>query len=136
MDRTILDLITFVNTANDFLGKHPAESKFAYALRKVVKQCAKVHNEYQEELTELGVEHCAVDKDGVILREADGSLRFTKEGLKKRNVAQKALVEKPRTVTPYLAKDVPVDITGAQREAFAGFVLPEDADIEPEGEAA
>lgn len=137
MTTTYRDLFQFLNLASVWLAAHPAESKFRYALRKVVKQGERFSGEYQERLEEITIEHCATDpKTQVILKQvlkdARGNERvdyeFTKEGLKKRNEARKALFESAIEVNPFVATDVPPDLTEDEREAFAGFVLPPRVD--------
>jgi len=69
----------------------------------------------------------------VILKDQHGQIAFTKDGLRARNKARKALFDSEVTIEPYYAKDVP-ELTDAEREAFIGFVLREDASISQESE--
>jgi hypothetical protein len=122
---TYRDLVAFLNAAQPWLVAHPEDRKFRYALRKMVKQAERLWASYTEQSEDLDIEHCAVDKDGVIRKDERGQVAFTKEGLRKRNAARKALFEADAGVVPFLATDVPAELTEAEREAFAGFVLPD-----------
>ena len=131
--KTFQDILVFFNAAGPWLEKHKADSKFAYAVKKVHKQCKARWDSYSEQVEDIDIEHCAVDeKTGVILKDERAGLQFTKEGIKKRNAARRALFLSDAGVTPFLGKNPPADLTDAERDAFAGFVLPElDEDEEP-----
>lgn len=123
--KTIREIVTFINVGSPYVEKHPRENKLRYALKKTLKAAGKLWDGYNEQVEDLDIEHCATDKDGVIRLDANGHKEFTKEGLKKRNAARKVLFETAVEFTPYLAKDIPEDLTEGERDAFAGFVLPE-----------
>ncbi len=90
--KTFQDVLTFFNAASPWLEKHKDESKFAYAVKKVQKQCKARWESYAEQVEDIDIEHCAVDeKTGVILKDERGGLQFTKDGIKKRNVARRTL---------------------------------------------
>ncbi len=127
--KTFQDVLTFFNAASPWLEKHKDESKFAYAVKKVQKQCKARWESYAEQVEDIDIEHCAVDeKTGVILKDERGGLQFTKDGIKKRNVARRTLFLSDAGVMPFMGKNPPADLTDAEREAFAGFVLPEAGD--------
>ncbi len=129
--KTARDLVVFLNAAQPWLLAHPEDRKFRYALRKVTKQAERLWGTYTESAEDLDIEHAAVGKDGVLLRDERGALQFTKDGIRARNKARKLLFESEVAVVPFLAADVPAELTEPEREAFAGFVLP-DAIEEPE----
>lgn len=133
--KTYRDLIAFLSAAQPWLAAHPEDRKFRYALRKVTKQAEKLWATYTEQTEDLDIEHCAVGKDGVILKDERGQFSFTKDGLRKRNAARKALFESAAGVVAFLATDVPADLSEAEREAFAGFVLPDVIEVEQDTEA-
>lgn len=126
-------IATFVGAAGSWLENHTTESKFRYAVKKVLKQASARWDEHNEKQQDLAIEHCLTDKDGSV-RYVDNDPRkgheYSKEGLRKLIASRKALSESLVDVTPFMAKDVPQDLVEAQREAFAGFVLPE-LDDEP-----
>lgn len=122
--KTYREIVTFINAAVPWLEKHPAQSKFHYAVEKVLKTCRKLWADYTEQLEELDIDHCAVGKDDVILKDQRGELQFTKDGLRKRNAARKELFESSVVVAAFV-KDPPDDLAPFEREAFEGFVLAE-----------
>ena len=124
MSKKYKDVYTFLVVAQKWLTDHPQESKFRYALRKVVKQAEKTWSAYQEAVEELDIEHAATGDKDVILKDQHGQIAFTKDGLRARNKARKALFDSEVTIEPYYAKDVP-ELTDAERDAFTGFVLKE-----------
>lgn len=128
MKTTNEKLVTFANIAQAWLQAHSENTKFRYALKKVMQKAQPLLTAHNEQLEDLNIEHCATDKDGVILREASGAHRFTKEGLKARNNAiREWFRETEIEVEVHLCDDVP-ELTEAEREAFEGFVLkPEEA---------
>jgi hypothetical protein len=130
MTQTHRSLYTFLVVAQKWLADHPVEGKFRYALKRVVKQVEKIWTAYQEAVEELDIEHAATGERDVILKDQHGQIAFTKDGLRARNKARKALFDSDVTIEPYWAKDVP-ELTDAEREAFTGFVLPEPVDLEP-----
>lgn len=127
-------IATFIGATGFWLENHAAESKFRYAIKRVQKQAAVRWEEHNEMANDLSIEHCLTDKDGAV-KYVDNDPRkgyeYTKEGLRKLTTARKALFESLVEVTPFMGKDVPQDLNDAQREAFAGFVLPELTDDEP-----
>lgn len=130
MAKTNRDLVAFLNAAQPWLVAHPEDRKFRYALKKVTKQAERLWATYTEQAEDLDIEHCATGKDGVILKDDRGQLSFTKEGLRKRNAARKTLFEADAGVVAFLAAEVPAELTESEREAFAGFVLPDVAETE------
>lgn len=128
MNKTYRDVVAFVNVAHPWMEAHPRDTKLRYALKKVSAQCMKLLDAQNERAADLDVEHCAVGKDDIILKDVNGQLQFTKESLKKRNTELRALRAESLDITPFLVKIVPEDLSGTERDAFAGFVLPEDTE--------
>ena len=124
MQKTYREIIAFISVASSWLEHNPKESKFRYAVKKVVKQCSTLKDRYFEQAEDLDIEHC-VEKDGVISKDANGGINFSKDGLRNRNKARRALFETSVEVMPFLSKDSPDDLTEAERDAFAGFVIAE-----------
>lgn len=134
--QTNLQLINFLNFARtygkiDKEGKpilNPSKTKWTYALERMDKRLKKLLESYQEALGDLQIEHAATEgPGGPILTDADGKFRYTKEGLRARNKAQKELLERPVEFEPYYATEVPENLSEGEKEVCAGFVLPENA---------
>ena len=102
--------------------KDNAETKFDYALRKVLKSCERLWTDYLETRGDIDIEHCAVDDSGVIKRDAQGGLCFTKDGMKARATALRKLFDQTVDVPTHIA-EAPKGLTEEERDIFAGFVL-------------
>lgn len=124
-------IFTFINSAHAWLETNKEETKFRYAVRKVLTHCLKLWDARNEAAEDLSNEHCAVDKDGVVLRDGQ-SLRFTKEEQKTLTTLLRELQAKPVEVAVYMGKNQPKNLSDAEREAFSGFVIPETEDVEPD----
>src|SRR5438046_1815289 len=64
---------------------HPEENKLRYAIKRVVDQIETLDKEKRIEFENIDIDNCATDERKIIIRNADGSLAFTQEGLKARN---------------------------------------------------
>ena len=124
---TYRQIVTFLNAANPWLVAHQEQTRFRYALRKVVKQCETLWETWTEAAEDIDIEHAAVGKDDVILRDERGAIAFTKDGLRKRNAARRVLFDSEVKLEPFMAKDVP-PLTDVERDAFTGFILPEQTE--------
>jgi hypothetical protein len=136
MTRSHRAIYTFLVIGQKWLTDHPQESKFRYAMRRMVKRVEAVWTVYTESVEELDIEHAATGERDVILKDQHGQIAFTRDGLRARNKARKALFDSEVQVEPYYAKDVPPELTDAEREAFTGFVLKDDAESVVNGEPA
>lgn len=117
------DCFEFLNVAGQWLSKHEEESKFKYALAKVSRKLNKSREKYQESIEEINIEHCATDKDGVILRDTNGQYKYTKDELIKRNRKMNELFHSEVEVEPHIASEIPEGLTDLEKEVFEGFVL-------------
>src|SRR5882724_6960915 len=116
----------YVRTAGQWIAKHEEESKFKYALTKVSRKLARVQEKWQELIEEINIEHCATDKEGVILRDEHGQYKYVKEELIKRNKEVNSLYNQEVNIEPHFATEVPEDLTYLEREVFGGFVIKVD----------
>ena len=124
MTKTNRDVIVFSNIAGKWAQEHPALSRFGYALSKLNKQLAKTIEAYQDASEDLNVEHCAVNKDSHLLKDATGYI-YTKDGRKALDKARRELLEKEVEVTPFMVKAVPDELPVEILLALEGFVLPD-----------
>jgi hypothetical protein len=118
------DVLEFYQAAQAYLSTKRDESKFTYAVRKVLKRAKPIVEAYHEQLEDWNIEHAAENPDGTIKREANGACAFKKEDLAKRNVKIRALARTVVTIEPHFM-DAPESLTEAERVAFTGFVLAE-----------
>jgi len=133
--KTYKDVFAFVNAANFWLLKNKAESRLRYAVKKVAKACEKIQATCQEQIEEIDIEYCSVDKDDIIVKDAKGNLSFTKDNLRKRNAKQRELLDKEVDAPSHIVK-APAELEDLIRDAFTGFVLAAAAStVEPEDAA-
>lgn len=140
MQTTYREIATFVNTAQIWLQNHPAQSKFRYALTKMVAQGKKRWEEFTDQGENIDIEFASEDdKKNIIFEQTVPGVpqipKYTKENALKRKAARKKLFEAVAVeIAPYLSPVVPDDLTDAEREAFAGFVLPIVDEAEPQSD--
>lgn len=126
MKKTNLQIINFINFARFYLKEHTEPTKFRYALERMEKRAAKVHELFIEKLADINIEHAATDKDGALLTDQNDGFRFTKEGIRARNKARKELLEAAVELEPYIATEMPkAELIEAEKEVCAGFVIEE-----------
>lgn len=118
-------VIDFVNSASNYLRIHPEKNKLQYALSKLIKRGASVYSEYSDKIEDSRIDNCEVDEKGVILHDDRGQFRFSKDGLKKFNKAQRDLAKEQVDFEPHILseKDLPKDLEQSFRDDFEGFVI-------------
>ena len=108
---------------NQFTEKE--ETKAVINLKNIGKQWKKLHEEFQEKVQELQLEHCLEDeKTKKVLRNEDKSYAFSKEGERKFSKAYKDLLKETVTIHQRLIVGEN-DFNEEEKEAFSGFVIPE-----------
>ena len=125
-------ILIFSETASAWLNdpEHQAETKFVYALRKMLRR-AKPHVQVlREQSDDIQIEHAAEDKDQVLRRDATGNLCYTKAEMHKRNTALRELSKQEIVIEPHFVDPPACVLKEAEREAFLGFVLVADPDEE------
>jgi hypothetical protein len=125
--KTYQEIRTFLVIADAWAGRNTDESKFRYAITRVLKRGSKLDSEYVEKAEDVNIDNCATDKDGVILRDDKGGFRFTKDGEKARNKARLELFHSTVEIEPHYCGEIPDSLTEEEREAFTGFVIEEQA---------
>lgn len=133
MNKTYQECFEFFSAASQWISKHEEESKFKYALTKLSRKITKLQEKYREHVEERNIEHCATDKDGVILRDEQGQYKYTKDELIKRNREVTEFYKSQTQIEPHFVSEVPSDLTSLEKEVFEGFVLkPEQAESQLE----
>lgn len=137
MDRAYRDVVSFVQAARFWLQEHNDDTKLRQAVKKVLGRCMKLLEAQAEQEEDIQFEHCSTDdKTKIILKDENGQLKFTKDTVRKKNDAIRALRAKPLDIVPIIVDEVPDDLKGTDRDAFAGFVLPAEPDDAAAVEAA
>lgn len=139
---TYESILAFMNMAEQWIkrtkaptGESPARTKFHYAIRKMVRRSQQQIDLYNEAAADIRTANAATyqdgDKKGVIIRGVNGSPEFTPElELKALQEIRKLYRTTHVMIDPFMAQDVPSDLTDDEREAFAGFVLPESGEAD------
>lgn len=132
MKKTNLQLINFINFARLYMAKHSEATKFRHALERMEKRAVKLHEPVAAKQADLNIEHAATEGEGgPVLTDSEGRFRYTKDGIRARNKAQKALLETAVEIEPYFATELPKEaLTPAEKEACSGFVIPEEPDTD------
>lgn len=113
----------FIAAASVYLKAHPEPSKLEYALKKMLKRSGAVMEDYNEKLEDLRIDNCIENDKGVIARDERGNYQFSKDGLKTLLKAHRELADKPVSLEVYIATALPENLSEADRENFAGFVV-------------
>lgn len=122
----------FSQYAQDYLRSREGkpDTKLGYALNRVLKRVVAHNSTVEERLGDIEIDHCVTESrngEDVIVRDGQGNLQYTKDGLKKRNAARTVfLAANEIEVESHFATKLPDDLNFAQVEAFAGFVIRED----------
>lgn len=139
MKTNIKKINAFFQLASYLLTKKPGDTKFNYALKKVVKQCQPVLEDYNSELEDIAINNASTDDKGNLVHtknEVTGEIigySYTKEAAIKRKADGKVLftIEKDYPVKPHFCKDLPDDLTDEQKEVLADFVVQPETESEP-----
>lgn len=106
-----------------------AQTKFLYALNRVMDRARKLWQDYEQKLEDFRIENCTTEKnkDGseIITRDSNGHYQFSREGLNIFNKKQRELAESKVEIEAYFATSIPKNLTFAEQIAFENFVLKE-----------
>lgn len=126
---TAKQISQFLNFSQSYLGENKEDSKFSYAVRKMVKRCEVVGQEHNEQVEDINMRYAATDKDSkIVLRNVDPRLgfEFTKESLLERTKELRELAKKEYDLEPYIATELPPEpLSFEEKECCYGFVLEE-----------
>lgn len=125
MKTTYEQIYQFAFAARTWLSRDEknAERKMGYAIKRLSPRIEKIQQRYQNAREDIQIDCCSTDDKGIILRDDRGEYRFSKSELKRRNKEWQELFESAVEIKPYIATEIPDDLTDEEREAFAGFVI-------------
>jgi hypothetical protein len=140
MKTSIKKINQFNLVAHNYLAENKGDTKLAYALKKVTKQCLPVLEQYNSDLEDIAINNASVDEKGNLLHlktEVDGKIigyNYTPAAAiqRKKEATELFASEKEYPIIPHICKDIPVDLTETHTEAFAGFVTELVEEVEPE----
>jgi hypothetical protein len=135
MKKSFDDILKFSNAGSFYVRSlNGKKTKLSYAIEKVSKQTDGYISEYRDAVQDIGIEYAAVDSDGVLLVQEDGSFKFTKEGLKNKVRDERDLLkewkDKEFDVEPFYSTELPEDISDAMLDVLTGFVIAPSKTIE------
>ena len=120
-------LVAFSNTAERYLAHNGTDTKLRYAIGRVQNQLRTLQEQLQARLTDIEIDCCEVDEKGIITRDDKGNLQFTREGLKRRNQLQAAVLEEEIfDVEPHFVEELPADIGAQELAVFTDLVFRPD----------
>ena len=126
-------IVSFSRSAAAYLAEDEKrkDTKLGYAIKRVTQQLEKLQSEYLQQREDIQINNAATDKDGVLLTETGGDLRYTPDGLKMRNKLWRELDEREIfEVEPYFTTEAP-ELSEEYQRAFSGFVVkPEESRLE------
>jgi hypothetical protein len=136
MKTSFKQLQLFGMAAENFLRRHKqkdapqngSNTKLEYAIGRVLNQVRKHQETIQEKMSDIEIDLCVVDAHGVIQRDAQGNLQFTRDGIKARNKQQSEVLNREDLeIDPHYVAVLPADLTPQEREAFVGYVIQPEA---------
>ncbi len=141
---------TFRDTASMYLKDKKNTTKFSYALDKLLKKLKTFHEQFIDDAADLRTDKASIDPETkILLKDTDGSFKYTIENEKELRKALRALGNKLIDIEPHFvdATAIPKDLSYSYegndkktyavsdyvvRTAFTGFVLKEEEFVEPE----
>lgn len=130
VSKTYIQIIQFVESAAVYLkDKKDKENKLCHAIRKQLKSFEGIIESYNDKVTDLRLDYCAVDeKTKIILKDTTGNLQFTVDQQKQLNAKLSELRKSQVVISPeIITEDVEALVAGLstlQKEDFAGIVIP------------
>jgi len=128
MKTTYENVSLFLNVAQSWLSRdrEHRNTKMGYAIMRISIRANKLMDRFREKRDDLDIDFCATDDNGIVRRNAQGELEYTKEDLKARDQARRKLFRSEVEIEPYYATELPSDLTPIEAEAFSGFVIREE----------
>jgi hypothetical protein len=131
------EISAFVSAADAYSAAHPEETKASYALKRIRDQITKHTETFQGIMADIEIDNCEVSPakivptdppPGIILRDPNGNLMFTRDGWKEKNKQQRNEADKKQfEIVPHFLPDAPQGLTQDQKLALAGFLFAAEA---------
>jgi len=129
MKTNIKRIQEFVNVSKIYLQSEKEETKFKYAIKKVLTRIQPCFDEYHELKEDIELEHANTNEHGSVLYKIEGGARvyeFTKDQFKAAQKKLKALLYEERfEFQDYIAQETPDTINPDLLPFFEGFVIKE-----------
>lgn len=128
VEKTYPELMDFNVMASSYLKKNEGnENKLISAINKIGKQLKTIFEEYADLKDDLQLDCCSVDDKGIILKEADGSRKFTVPKEKELKKAIKELNKKKFKIhqrIPEGIEELISSLTAMEKEHFSEIIIP------------
>ncbi|KQS33976.1 hypothetical protein [Dyadobacter sp. Leaf189] len=128
MKTSIKRIQEFYNASSQYLKEHKEDTKFKYALEKVLSRISPCFQEYQDLKEDIELEHANVDANGSVLfthnSKGQREYQFKKEDIKKVRAELKALFTEERfEIKGHICNEVPSNVDESFLPIFQGFVI-------------
>lgn len=132
------DLFDFIREGNKYLESEIApangagkaqfgrDTKFGYAISKVIKMNKKLQSEYQNDGQDIRIDFAMTDeKTKAVLLEANGGFKYTQDAMKLCNKKIMNLGFQEVEIQNYIVakENVPANLNDTQKEVFMDFVI-------------
>jgi hypothetical protein len=107
-----------------WLTEHTEDSKFNYALKRVVDRALKINEEMKLKSEDAEIDHQATGEHGVLLYNPDSTRAYTAQGTKALREARIALNDLEFEIEPHYCTEIP-ELPDNVRELLTGFVIQE-----------
>lgn len=131
---TFKQVIIFAKAGEKFLSrgdKKETETKLHQSVRSVLKQIRKdeLLDDYNSRLEDVYIEHCSVDSNGNVIRNAQGGYVYSKESLRLVSAKEKEVIKStvPIAVKIFEGNDDLASklLSDEEKEIFSGLVINE-----------
>ena len=120
----------FTNACNAWITRQKSDdTKYHDAIRSVAERAQVIAKEIEKKTRKLAIKFCTDDKDGQIMRDQFG-FKFTKANQELFDEAMEKLMDEEYELEPEVAFSTPKDLTKAERDAIAGFIVVEHKETE------
>lgn len=123
MKTTVEKIEKFINASKSYSSRVKEDNKFKYALKRQTSFIEPILKKLQDDIQEIEIDLCSVDKDKNIIRDEFGRLKFDKENQKIRNKKARELMNQEIELENYVSSYIPEDLTEEERFAFERFTL-------------
>lgn len=131
--KTYKEIISFVNLAHKYIDENKEaekQTKLLFILQRLVKECGKVIDQYNDEIADIRIDFYTTDKDKNLIKDDKGNFCITAENQKKFNKAVRdkmdSITEAPSCIDKEM-ETIVKKLPFYYSEAFYGFVIPEEA---------
>lgn len=115
--------------AENYLKVSSVETKFKYALEKMLERTVAIEKKWIERVSDIEIDNAATGENDVVLFTVDErgnrTYSFTKEGLRKKDktIESEFNAEESNEIEPFYIEQIPEEISEGLRTIFTPFVI-------------